>query len=425
MATVPVWVWLPGGDAPTHAADLTVERAARFHYRPDYLNRAGALALDPAELRMVRSARGIAISAADGLPGVIRDAKPAGYGADRLIAHAGADLSSVELLERGVPDGVGAIEVCTDIDRKLAWRPKDLNDLKLLAEELDAAAPASRALRKLNEDLDTSAGGERPKATVVHEGRLWLAKMQDRGDRPATPAREYVTMTLAQKAGLNVAPVVLHTFGSHQILLVERFDRAGDPYRPQRRLFASAHTVLRLSLDAVKGDPRRSYLNLGDQLRVWARGRADLGDQLRELWQRMAFNAMVGNIDDHPLNHGLLHDGSVHRGWRLSPAFDITPAMSAPPEQIVEGPVLSLATSADGSARTGVPRLIAAANHFGVDADVASEWLQNTAELVAASWEPMLREAARPNMKDAARLDALIGEARTAFSFSEWLVGNL
>jgi len=424
MPTVPVWTWLPGSDTPLHAADLTVERTARFNYRPDYLARGDALPLDPVALRLVRSARGIAISAADGLPGVIRDAKPAGYGADRLNAHAGTELSPLELLERGVPDGVGAIEVCVDMDRKLAWRPKGLEELKSIAEELDAAAPASRALRRLNEDLDTSAGGERPKATLVHEGRLWLAKMQDRGDRPAMPAREFVTMRLANMAGLDAAPVALHTFGSHQVLLVERFDRAGDPYRPQRRLFASAHTVLRLPLDAVRGDPQRSYLNLGDAVRVWARGRDDLGALLRELWQRMAFNALVGNVDDHPLNHGLLHDGHAKRGWRLAPAFDITPAMTGMPQPLADGPGLSMATNADGTARTGVPRLTAAAGHFGVDADAAGAWLQATAALVATNWEPMLRAAARPIMEDAARLDGLIAEARAAFAYSEWLVGN-
>ncbi|MCA3191933.1 MULTISPECIES: hypothetical protein [unclassified Cupriavidus] len=145
MTSVPVWVWLPGSDSPTHAADLLSERTPRLVYSRDYLARDDALPLDPVELRLVRNARGSVITAADGLPGVIRDAKPAGYGADRLIAHAGKDLSALELLERGVPDGVGAIEVCTDIDRKLAWKPKGLEELQHLAEELEAADPASRA----------------------------------------------------------------------------------------------------------------------------------------------------------------------------------------------------------------------------------------------------------------------------------------
>ena len=425
MPTVPVWAWLPGHDVPLQAGELIVERASRFNYRRDYLAREDALALDPVELRLVRGSRGLAIQAADGLPGVVRDAKPAGYGADRLNARAGAELGPLELLERGVPDGVGAIEVCTDIERKLAWTPKALEELKTLAEELDADAPASRALRRLDQDLDTSAGGERPKTTVVHEGRLWLAKMQDRGDRPALPAREYVAMKLARMAGLDAAHVVLQTHGAHQVLLVERFDRAGDPRRPQRRLYASAHTVLRLSPGSTRGDPQRSYLNLGDRLRVWARGRADLGEQLCELWQRMAFNALVGNVDDHPLNHGLLHDGQPQRGWRLSPAFDIAPTATAAPQPLHDGPALSMATGADGSARSGMQRLLAAAGHFGVDDDAAGTWMRATARMVAEHWEPMLREAAAPVMADHSRLEAVVADARAAFAYGEWLATRL
>ena len=206
-------------------------------------------------------------------------------------------------------------------------------------------------------------------------------------------------------------------------MLVGRFDRAGDPFRPQRSFFASAHTVLRLPLDAVRGDPRRSYLNFGDALRIWCRGREDLHLQLYELWQRMAFNALVGNTDDHPLNHGLLHDGNVQRGWRLAPAFDITPAMSVRPRTQAEGPVLSMATSVDGSARTSVAVLLAAAGHFGVSTQAATEWLATTARLIAERWEPMLRDAARPIVADAGTLDRLVADARIAFSYSEYVNG--
>jgi serine/threonine-protein kinase HipA len=40
----------------------------------------------------------------------------------------------------------------------------------------------------------------------------------------------------------------------------------------------------------------------------------------RELWRRMAFNAICGNGDDHPRNHGVLCTGGR---WSLSPAHDI------------------------------------------------------------------------------------------------------
>lgn len=164
------------------------------------------------------------------------------------------------------------------------------------------------------------------------------------------PAREFVTMRLAEQAGLNVAPVKLHTFGVHQVLMVQRFDRDGDPYKPTRKVYASVQTVLRLRLDSVRGDPERSYLGLADRLRIWTNDGADdhrerLGAPLAELWKRMAFHALVGNTDDHALNTGLLFDrvgdDAARMAWGLSPAFDITPNMAAPPQDIEEGPQLS------------------------------------------------------------------------------------
>lgn len=426
----PVWVWLPGRDEPTRAGELVNGHSARFVYRPDYARTEGALALDPVELRISRSSRGTAVLGADGLPGVVRDAKPAGYGEDRLKAIHGDHLDALQLLELGVPDGVGAIEACNDIERKLQWRPKGLADLQQLTEYLEGHEPASRALRRLNDDLDTSAGGERPKATLVHEGRLWLVKMQARGDRQAMPAREFVTMRLAEQAGLHVAPVKLHTFGAHQVLMVQRFDRAGDPVKPIRKLYASAHTVLRLRLDAAKGDPERSYLALADRLRIWTRDGADdhperLGQQLVELWKRMAFNALVGNTDDHALNTGLLFDrvaeGSDRMAWGLSPAFDITPNVVGLPSPIADGPHLSLATGTDGRSGTSMARLADAAQWMGLERDDAIQWLMNTARQVAEAWAPMLRAAAGPVIEDAARLERLVGDVRPSFAYAEWL----
>ena len=302
----------------------------------------------------------------------------------------------------------------------MAWMPKGLDQLQALTEELDAAAPASRAMRRLNEDLDTSAGGERPKATLHHAGRLWLAKMQDRGDRLALPAREFVTMSLARQVGVDAAEVDLRTFGEHQVLLVARFDRAGNPEQPERILCASAHTVLRLALDSLPGDPARSYLNLADALRIWGRGTEGLDGQLNELWRRMAFNALVGNTDDHPYNHALRRDPEL-QGWVLSPAFDITPAQVKAPQRLDEGNVLKLATGADNLARASVERLIACAGHFRLDRDAAGAWLKQASQLVAGTWEAMLREHAAPVVQDASRMDWLVADTRPAFAYCEWL----
>jgi serine/threonine-protein kinase HipA len=58
---------------------------------------------------------------------------------------------------------------------------------------------------------------------------------------------------------------------------------------------------------------------LADEIRrVSSEPEADL----HELFGRMCFNAAISNLDDHPRNHAVL---AKDQGWRLSPAFDLTP----------------------------------------------------------------------------------------------------
>lgn len=420
--STPVWVWPPGQTEPVLAAHLQVQgRQGTWQYSPHH-GLAPSQAPDPIALPIRRSSRALHWQADDGLPGVVRDAMPQGYGADRIQALAGRALTPLELLERGLPDSAGALEVCADLARKLDWKPAPSSDLARLAAELEAEAPPSRAIRQLNGDHGTSQGGEKPKATVVHQGALWLAKMQDRGGVVGLPAREYVAMTLAGEAGIRVPALDLLNAGAHQIFLIQRFDRAGDPAHPLRHFFASAHTVLDLPLAATPGDPRRSYLVLADRLRRWAHRSPHLADDLRELWQRMAYNALVGNTDDHPRNHALLHDGQA---WRLSPAFDITPihqGSDAPNPAEAPSVVLALSTGVDRSALATPQRLLAACAHFGVDWADAAQWLVSTATHVATQWEARLRQAL--NEPTSAATQHALDRCRPAFQLATWVAEN-
>jgi serine/threonine-protein kinase HipA len=385
--TTPVWTWLPGASLPTLAAMLELGAGhGRLRYEAAYMDMANTRPLDSVELRFSRKASGIAIAKNGGLPGVIVDAMPAGYGADRLHARHERELTSLELLELGPPDAVGALEVCHDIARKLAWRPPSLGELLQHIDALEASAPSSRAVLRLLDDGMTSAGGERPKVTLQHDGRLWLAKLQDRGDAPHLPAREFVVMQMARELGLQVPDILLERHGEREVFLIERFDRCGDPLQPQRHLFASAHTVLGLEAKTQRGDPRRSYLVLAEEMRRWISDEAALKQDLQELWRRMAYNALVGNGDDHPRNHGLIHDGT---GWRLSKAFDITPL----PNFVG---ILAMSVSADGSQEASVLNLLGACAHFGVDLREAAAWLGDAAAHVAKGWEAGLRAAGVP-----------------------------
>ncbi|MBU0916811.1 type II toxin-antitoxin system HipA family toxin [Aquabacterium parvum] len=412
MLRKPLWVWMPGQAAPTMAGTLThTPSGYSLAYERDFIE--SGISIDPVAMRL-----GPRPISAPHLPGVIADAKPSGYGQDRINAKHGRDLSDMELLEAGAGDGVGAIAVCEDIGRKQNGTTPNLHDLVAAVARLDEHAPASRAIRSVNADLETSAGGERPKITVNHEGRLWLAKMQDRGDRPGMPALEFVAMSLASECGITTPAVDLHTIGSHQVFMVDRFDREDDPARPCRRLFASAHTVLRLAPASVRGDPRRSYLDFAHEAHRWSNiTHGPTGDRF-ELFKRMAFNALVGNVDDHPRNHGLLMvDGS----WRLSPAFDITPIQLVPPPGQDPWPVLSMAVALNGSTVASPENLLSAALTFGIDAQAAGEYLRRTSAHVANSWEQRLRQALPP-VSPPADVERIVASARGAFAMSEFIV---
>ena len=100
----------------------------------------------------------------------------------------------------------------------------------------------------------------------------------------------------------------------------------------------------------------------------------------------MAYNALVGNGDDHPRNHGLIQEG---RGWRLSKAFDITPL----PTFIR---VLALSVAPDGSQECSVLNLLDACPHFGFDPREAATWLGDAAVHVASHWQQRLRDNGVP-----------------------------
>lgn len=80
----------------------------------------------------------------------------------------------------------------------------------------------------------------------------------------------------------------------------------------------SGLTVLRAE-DSHRERERWSYALLADEIKRWShRPDADL----RELYSRMVFSALVSNTDDHPRNHALIAPG---KSFELSPACDLTP----------------------------------------------------------------------------------------------------
>ena len=74
---------------------------------------------------------------------------------------------------------------------------------------------------------------------------------------------------------------------------------------------------------------RWSYPRLAEELKRIGAPTADLV----ELFNRMVFNAVVGNDDDHPRNHAAIYQTTEKR-WRLSPAFDVVPNPDEHPKKL-------------------------------------------------------------------------------------------
>jgi len=168
----------------------------------------------------------------------------------------------------------------------------------------------------------TSLGGARPKATVKHDGTLFLAKFPMRDDRFDNARVERAISDLARECGIETPRTELISLPDGRgVFLSERFDRVPVPGKNgafSRKGFFSALTLLRL--DEMENG-LGSYPKIADEAR---RIGIDCG---LDLFRRMAFNLCVRNTDDHLRNHGFIREV---RNWRLSPAYDLMPAMSRP-----------------------------------------------------------------------------------------------
>lgn len=158
----------------------------------------------------------------------------------------------------------------------------------------------------------SSLGGARPKASVRdRDGHLAIAKFPHKDDDYNIVLWEAVALSLAEKAGIPVAPWRIETIAGRATLLMRRFDRDGQIRIP----FLSAMSML-----GANDNETRSYLEFVDVLRQ--HGAAPKKD-MHMLWRRIVFSVLISNTDDHLRNHGFLYAGPD--GWRLAPAYDVNP----------------------------------------------------------------------------------------------------
>lgn len=246
--------------------------------------------------------------------GVFCDISPDRWG--RLIQKrkAGSELTNSEYLI-GVSDyfRIGSIR----IKKGDEFVSSKTNVPKLTSiNELCASAYRIEQGESLDSDIKNllapsgSLGGARPKASIIKNNELYIAKFPSMKDEYRQISNcEQTMLEVAKVAKINVCEAELYETMKGTALLVKRFDRASDKRIP----YKSAMTLLGVKDGETNNE--KSYIDLAFMLD---------SKNKKELFRRMVFNGLFGNTDDHLRNHGVLYDENT-KTWNLSPAFDITP----------------------------------------------------------------------------------------------------
>ena len=186
-------------------------------------------------------------------------------------------------------------------------------------ERISVADDESLSLQSLYE-TGTSAGGQHPKAIiaihdVTHEIRsgqvplpdgytYYILKFSEGDDFPYTQV-EMAYYELAREAGITMMPSKLVQVEGKYHFLTERYDRLnGEKVHVQ--------TLAAMNPDA---DSYEDLFEVSRKLGIPA-------SEQTELYRRLVFNVMGGNVDDHIKNFSfrMERDGS----WHITPAYDMT-----------------------------------------------------------------------------------------------------
>jgi serine/threonine-protein kinase HipA len=391
MPSTYVYIYLEEGPVPAGLLETIGEgreATAQFAYGRRYLQRKDRLALDPVQLPLHDADTEVEYRAPEGfvLFNGIRDAAPDGWGRHVMDRAAGArPLTEFDYLIATGDSRVGALAFGADLTgpkRIVPWQEDnlhgenlDLADMLEAVRELDTADELPPEHRRFLA-RGSSLGGARPKATTEYNGKQWIAKFGRADDRFPVCRAEYVTMTLAAQVGINVPPVRLEKVLGQDIYLIERFDRPSHGESHGRLPFISGLTIIGAH---ESESSQQSYRRLAEQLRLFG---SDPVNDSKELWQRMVFNILCNNNDDHLRNHGFLWDG---KGWRLSPGYDIVPA----PQVSLERD-LAIGVGRNGR-RATLRNALSDVASFGLSREDAVAMARAMQRTVKNAWEDLFR----------------------------------
>jgi len=159
-------------------------------------------------------------------------------------------------------------------------------------------------------------------------------------------------------------------------LLIERFDREQTKKGWERKSMLSALTLFELDeMRAIYA----SYENLAEIIRYRFK---DAIGALKELFQRMTFNILVGNTDDHARNHAAFWDGHM---LALTPAYDICPQNRS--ENIATQAMLII----KDNNKSQIASCLDAAPNFLLTRKEALQFIENQIKAIVDNWNSICK----------------------------------
>ena len=387
-----VYIVLPGETEPVTAGKFVIsktntgESVGRFVYGKTYLARQDAVAIDPIELLL--SDKVYETGLMGGMFGAFRDSSPDLWGRILIERHLGRpDVSEMEYLLHSPDDRIGALGFGattqppaprTEFNQRV-----DLERLQRAADAMDNTVGSTNSMARRTEELlllGTSMGGARPKAVIFDNEALWVAKFSHPSDRYDMALTEQAMLILAHDCGLSVAESKTVEIGGRNVLLVKRFDRDNNDDGYLRYRMISALTVLRGDDNPLYRD-KWSYILIAEELRRFS---SEPVKDARELFRRMVFNALITNADDHPRNHAFI----AREGWRLAPAYDLTPF----PMFSLEHRDIAMVCGRNGR-YANMNNLISECRRFMFEPEEAEELISDMAEYISKNWFKTARQS--------------------------------
>lgn len=350
------------------------QRTLLFEYSPDALQRG--LELSPRHLKLRPEAYGDFPAFQHGLPGLIADCLPDGWGMllmDRFFKkHWNRDAYQITALDRLAFLGNRTMGALIFEPEQGGLEQADVDLLTLATNVRDVVDDLAESALNQLVLVGGSPQGSRPKALVRYDpdsghvstletapGTDWLVKFPARGEHAEVCALEHVYAEMARMSGLNMPRTQYFPLAKGlAAFATERFDRVGNLRVPMHTLAGALHANYQI--------PSVDYQTMLRMTRFMTRSEGEV----LKAFERCVFNVVFNNRDDHAKNFSYCL--SEQNRWALAPGYDLT---------FCEGPGGEHQMAVEGEGRSpGRAELLKLAKAGGVPLGAASAIIERIAE---------------------------------------------